>query len=153
MKRIIAAVLAMVLTLSGAVVAQASATKTVEITGVVKITYPASVKLKARGCQNVRISYEIGAMNEFDWVYVGFLDDADEPYGDSIVYETPGMLDPGVRIYKKKSSALIKICRAPRAENIGDGYYEDYVAARRGDVQVYVSDGDENAAFGFIRFR
>jgi hypothetical protein len=153
MKRIFAAVLALVLTLSGAVVAQASATKTVEIEGVVKITYPASVKLKARGCQNVKISYEIGAMNQYDWVYVGLLDDADEPYGDAIVYETPDFLDPGVSIYKKKSSSLIKICRAPRAENIGGGDYEDYVGAKKGEVQLYVSDGDKNAAFAYIRFR
>ncbi len=153
MKRIFSAVLALVLTLSGAVVAQASATKTVEIEGVVKITYPASVKLKARGCQNVKISYEIGAMNLYDWVYVGLLDDANEPYGDSIVYETPDFLDPGVSIYKKKSSSLIKICREPRAENLGDGYYEDYVGAKKGQVQLEVSDGDNNSAFAYIRFR
>ena len=153
MKRILAAVLALALTLSGAVVAQASATKTVEIEGVVKITYPSSVKLKARGCQNVKISYEIGAMSQFDYVYVGLLDDSDEPYGDVVAYETPGMLDPGRSVYKKKSSAFIKICREPWAENVGDGQYEDYVGAKKGSAQLYISDGEDNSAFAYIRFR
>jgi hypothetical protein len=153
MKRTLAAVLTAGLIFSGSVAAQASSTKSVEIAGVVKITYPKSIKLKARGCQNVKISYEVGLMQDIEYVYVGLLDDMDEPYGDAIIYETPGFLDPGDKPFKKKGSSFLKICREARAENLGDGDYEDYVSAKKGDVQIYVSTWQSGQAIAYTKFR
>ena len=88
----------------------------------VVITYPTSVKLKKKGCQNIPISYKTYLMDDYDYVWVGIANDADDYLGTQWVYETPWWqeykaalygyeyVDDGV-VWKKSGKAKIKICR------------------------------------------
>ena len=121
----------------------AASTSTVKVGNLITVSYPKSVKLKSSGCQNIKVTYRIGKMSGFDYAYVGFLDDADNLIGGDIVYETPDFAtSQGRKISKKTGSVNIKICRSDWSEDIGDGDYEDYVGASKGEFQVYVSTSD-----------
>ena len=131
--------------------AHAKSTESLDINGVVKISYPSSIKLKPNGCQKVKIKYRIGVM-DLDYVYVGLQVDKENILSDKVIYMTPGL---GDRNYKKKSTATLKICRESRVEYVGDGKdgeYQSFLGAETGLVQITI-ETSEYMDIGFVRFK
>jgi hypothetical protein len=82
------------------------------------ITYPNSVKLKKKGCQNIPITYKTYIMDDWDYVDVGIIDDANENIAFKTVYQTTYYSEyltdfdgSPVKVWKKSGKAKLKICR------------------------------------------
>lgn len=143
MKKVLAASLITLLCFSTSTAAIANSSKTMKVGNQITVTFPKTVKLKGSGCQNVPISYKVGKMSGFDFAYAAILDDEDNLIGGKIIYRTPTYAkDAGYKVSKKSAKVNIKICRGDWSEDIGDGDYEDYVGASKGEFQFYVTTSE-----------
>jgi hypothetical protein len=87
----------------------------------VVITYPDSVKLKKKGCQNITISYKTYIMETRDYVEVQIVNDADNLLGYQLLYETPTEAEEsGNPVWKKNGKGKIRICREDWVDSDGD---------------------------------
>ena len=113
----------------------------------VVITYPTSVKLKKKGCQNIPITYKTYIMDELDYVDVGIVNDANGELAFETVYKTPyfseyltGFDGSPFKVWKKSGKAKIKICREPWLYD-GDPEWP-MVGATKGNFQLTVETED-----------
>ena len=87
----------------------------------VLVTYPDSVKLKKKGCQNISISYKTYIMDTRDYVEVQIVNDADNLLGYQLLYETPTEAEEsGNPVWKKNGKGKIRICREDWVDSDGD---------------------------------
>lgn len=117
----------------------------------VTISFPGTVTLKKSGCQNIPIKYTIGKMPDISFAAVAILDDSDASIGNTIFYKTPNFSDG--EVWKKNSSFNLKICRNNWSEDIGDGDFEDYQAAKKGTYQIVLMIYPSIEEFSTITFK
>ena len=154
MKKLVTLLLTVLMVSTGSFATHASQTKELEIENQVKIKYPASVKLKAKGCQNIRFTYEIGTLEDWDLAYVAIVTEADVHYGEKILYKTPEFAaERGERANKKKGSSLLKICRKPWTDDLGSGYSVDYLGVPKGEIKLFLSTITVAKQTSFITLR
>jgi hypothetical protein len=140
MKKLLTLLLTVLMLSAGSFATHASQTKELEIENQVKIKYPASVKLKAKGCQNIKVSYEIGILEDWDFAYVALVNEEDVHYAEKLVYKTPELAaEQGERVNKKKSSSTLKICRKPWTDDLGNGRTQDYLGIPKGTIKLILS--------------
>jgi hypothetical protein len=118
----------------------------IRVGNAVVITYPTTVKLKKKGCQNIPITYKTYIMDSVDYVNVGIINDEDYYLGWVDAYRTPfysaywsygNYVAPEgstVKIYKKSGKSKIKICRKDWVDGDGD----PMAGASKGNFQLEV---------------
>jgi hypothetical protein len=120
MKRIFAAVLALVITLSGAVVAQAKSTKTIKIDRYVTLQVPTSITIPKGECADLEVKFTVRGGLTFPYHFVGLL----VSKGAAYTLIAPG--DPATDWTGKRDgdsgTELVKLCKYDWVDEEGENW-------------------------------
>jgi hypothetical protein len=135
MKRLVVAILAVALILSGSVMAQAKATKTIKIDRYVTLQVPTSIKIPKGQCADLNVKYTIRVKGIYWPHHTIFLFMSKDTSTSIIRPGDPDTRFPEVTFDGYRGTKVVKLCKYDWVDEEGDPYN----AVKNGRYTFYAS--------------